>query len=366
MAKEQPGISDLDGRMAPLAGSETPLKWACPDKAPFRLSGFPWYQEDGMFRRLPADPDGNLRDAVDRLADCTAGGQVAFRSDTRHVAIRVELAGPADMNHMPATGQCGFDLYLGGPFGQRFHNCSKYDHRKSSYEVLLYEHQEAVTRNFTLNFPLYSGVKRLEIGLTPEARLAPPLPWSTEGRIVVYGTSITQGGCASRPGMAYTNILSRALNVEIINLGFSGNGRGDPEVIEMMADVPHPELLVLDYEANSGGYEPFRETLPRALRILRNRHKQVPILLVSRIPYAKETSHPDARQARERNRSMQAGLVEELRRDGDQKIHFLDGTMLLGRDFDECTVDGAHPTDLGFMRMARGLELTVKHILRVK
>lgn len=363
MDKEQRRTSDLDWRMAPLKAHDMELRWIRPDSPPFRLAGFPWYGGDGVFRRLPVAPPRAFRPEVDHLANCTAGGQVGFRSDSTHIAIQVDLAGPADMTHMPATGQCGFDLYTGEPFAQRFHNSSKYDHRETSYEILLFEHTDGKMRDFTLNFPLYQGVERLLIGLTPEAHLKPPSPWSTNGRTVVYGTSITQGGCASRPGMAYTNILSRALNTEIVNLGFSGSGRGEPEVMEVVAEVPDPQLFVLDYEANSGGHETFSRSLPEAVNILRAARPTVPILIVSRIPYARDLSHQDARAGRERNRAMQAQLVEGRRRDGDRHIHFVDGSTLLGPDFDECTVDGVHPNDLGFMRMARGLEPALRNIL---
>ena len=159
-----------------------------------------------------------------------------------------------------------------------------------------------------------------------EAHIAAPLPWSAGGRVVVYGTSITQDGCSSRPGMAITNILSRALNVEVINLGFSRNGRGEPDVIRIIADVPDPQLSVLDYEANST--EALQKTLPDAIRILRDRHSRVPILVVSRIAFAGDATHRDSLQARERCRDMHAELVADVCRNGDDGIHFLDGSVL--------------------------------------
>ncbi len=338
------------------------MRWHEPSGSPFRLTGFPWHKQDAVYRRLPIRPSGELPAAVNELANCTAGGQVAFRSDSRRVAIRVQLAGRANMNHMPATGQCGFDLYVGPPLAQRFHRVAKYDIAQSAYELLLFEHPDAVERNFTLNFPLYQGVKQLQIGLAPEAHIAPPFPWADGGRIVIYGTSVTQGGCASRPGMAYTNILSRALNMEVINLGFSGNGQAQPEVIRLVADVPSPRLLALDYEANCE--DRLADTLPEALRILRDRHRDIPILVVSRIAFSTDLTHGERLRAREANRELQANLVGGLKRGGDSHIHFLDGSVLLGSDFDECTVDGVHPNDLGFMRMARSLETTIRAIIR--
>jgi lysophospholipase L1-like esterase len=165
--------------------------------------------------------------------------------------------------------------------------------------------------------------------------------------------------------MAYTNVLSRALNAEFINLGFSGSGRGEQEVIEVVAGVQEPRLFVLDYEANSGGHESFSRSLPQAVDMLRQRHPTVPILIVSRIPYARDVSHRDQAEERDRNREMQARLVEKQRREGDANIHFYDGADLLGPDFHECTVDGVHPNDLGFMRMARHLEPTLRRILNL-
>ena len=172
---------------------------------------------------------------------------------------------------------------------------------------------------------------------------------------MTYGTAITQGGCASRPGLLYSNIISRALNREVINLGFSGNGCGDPEVIQLMAAIPDPGLLVLDYEANAGPYETYRQTLQAAIARLRVAHPTVPLLVLSRIPFASEFTHAVGCAARQKRCRMQRDLVACLRRQGDRHLHFFDGANLLGTDADECTVDGVHPNDLGFMRMARGL-----------
>ena len=341
--------------MRPLAGSSVPLLWREAFAPPFRLSGFPWFGRDKVYRRLPVLPPGQIHDAVSALADCTAGGQVSFQSDTRHLAIRVKLSGPANMNHMPATGQCGFDLYVGEPGAQRYFNTARYDIRETGYEVELFEHQEPALRTFTLNFPLYQGVKEVQIGLSPEACVQAPPAWSDERPIIIYGTSITQGGCASRPGLAFTNIASRALNREVINLGFSGNGCGHPEVLRLMAGIPRPGLWVLDYDANAGSQDALRKSLTIALEILRAARTDVPILVVSRIVWARDFSHAESARNREIRAEIQREAVAAARAVGDSLIHFLDGGLLLGPDADECTVDGVHPNDLGFMQIARAL-----------
>ncbi len=355
----------MSGEAGPAAGNqsaEQSLCWHSPEVPPFRLAGFPWHEREGLFRRLPANAYGTVPAAVDELANCTAGGQVSFRSDAGKIAVRVELAGPADMVHMPATGQCGFDLYVGDPPALRYHSTSIFGPAQTAYEALLFEHPERRMRTFVLNFPLYRGVRRALVGVSPDARVKPPFPWSSSGRIVIYGTSITQGGCASRPGMAPTNILSRRLNVEVVNLGFSGSGKGEPEVIGFVAAVPDPLLFVLDYEANA--VDGLERTLPEALRILRTRHPNVPLLVVSRIAFARDATHRDSFESREASRDRQVELVADFGKRWGGRVHFLDGSTLLGTDYDECTVDGVHPNDLGFLRIARGMEAAIRDILK--
>lgn len=357
-------VTELDKDMALPQGSAAPLSWFEPGDPPFRLTGFPWFNRDRRFRRLPLQPPAPIRSAVSELADCTAGGQVAFQSNATRLVVKVELAGPYYMYHMPSTGQCGFDLYLGEPFAQRYHSTTRFDVKETAYEVELFSHPESTWRTFTLNFPLYQGVKRFQVGLNPGARVRRPPAWSEDRPIVIYGTSITQGGCASRPGLAYTNIISRALNRPVINLGFSGNGCGEPEVIQLVAGLRNPGLLVLDYEGNAGAFEAYRQTLPAAIALLRAAHPVTPLLVLSRIVFAREYAHAEAGPAREKRMRMQRELVRRLRAQGDGNLYFHNGATLLGPDADECTVDGVHPNDLGFMRMARRLAPLMKRLAR--
>jgi len=229
--------------------------------------------------------------------------------------------------------------------------------------VVLLDLSTANLRNVTLNFPLYRGVEQVSVGLERGARIEPPPPYADDRPVVVYGTSITQGGCAARPGMAYTNILSRRLNRPFVNLGFSGSGRGEPEVARCVAAVPNPALFLLDYEANAWADRQLERTLPGFIDILRERHAETPILVVSKIRYPRELLEPDVLQGAADRRAFQRDLVDQRRAAGDANVHFLDGAGLLGDDFDECTVDGSHPTTLGFWRMARGLEPALRRIL---
>ncbi|RKN85580.1 SGNH/GDSL hydrolase family protein [Paenibacillus ginsengarvi] len=354
----------LDPNMKLEQTGELGLKWLSPKERPFRLSGFPWFHQDGVYRRMPVQPKHELPPAVNQLANSTAGGQIAFRTDSPRLAIRVELTGKANMYHMPATGQCGFDIYLGEPGDQQYFGTTRYDHTQLSYEVVLYEFPNTELRHVTLNFPLYQGVKEVSIGIAAGSRIEEPLPYRTGKKVIVYGTSITQGGCATRPGMAYTNILSRRIPLEFVNLGFSGNGRGEPEVARVLTEIEDPALLVLDYEANAVGVELMKRTLPEFIRIYREAHPGVPILVVSKIQYARERFEPALLRLRLDMKKVEMDTVEMYRSQGDANIHFFDGTALLGTDsYNECTVDGVHPTDLGFLRMADTLTPVLQELL---
>lgn len=363
MGRKDMDVKRFDRKMAPDDSPTGGLEWRHGWEEPFYLAGFPWFEKDGVYRRLPVDLPEAFPEAVDSLADCTAGGQVRFQSDTTRLAVRVRLPGPADMVHMPATGQCGFDLYIGPAGKQRYYNTAKYDLKESQYEVLLFEHKAKEMRNFALNFPLYKGVDEMRVGVEPGAEILPPPAYSVEGPIVIYGTSITQGGCASRPGSAYTNILSRRLNAEVVNLGFSGSGKGEPEVARVISLIPHPSLLVLDYDANCHGLENLRRTLPEFIRILRGAHPGTPLLVISRIPAGSEHVQEYAAETRIERLEIQRDVVQGFREEGDERLFFQEGSVLLGENWDECTVDGSHPTDLGFMRMADSLEPVFRRIL---
>ena len=347
-----PLFSQLDGEA---------ISWFDPGETPFEVSGFEWIGEDSLYRRLPVHPPWEVREAVDQLANHTAGGQIRFSSNSRRILIRVELREKSGMYHMPATGQSGFDLYVKEGEELRYFRTARFNPDSIRYEALLFESDIEKMRTFTLNFPLYNGVHWVRIGVDQSAEVEAPPAHMREGKIVVYGTSITQGGCVGRPGMAYTNILSRRLDMQFVNLGFSGNGRGEPALAHLIARIPDMRCIILDYEANAG--EGIKETLGPFVDILRESHPRVPILIVSKIRFSMamegSTNYNNWMQLKE----FQKALVRERTSAGDENIFFMDGADILGEDYDECTVDGVHPNDLGSMRMAEALQPVIESIL---
>lgn len=358
------GLGRFDQAMRPQTAQAFQYQWHDPRRAPMQIAGLAWFAREGLLRRLPAKPVHKLPEAVENLADQVPGAQIRFRSNTRLVAVQVKLRGVACNAAIPATAQCGFDLYVGPAGDQRFMSVTKYDHTRSDYENLLFERMRLPPRllDFALNFPLGMAIEAIRVGLEPGARLEAPAPFALDRPVVIYGTSITHGACASRPGMAYPSILGRRLNVDVVNLGFGGSGKGEPEVARTIAEIPRPACLVLDYEANTSGLEHLKQTLPAFIAILRAAHPEAPIVVATKIPFSQENFN-DTQPERLRCRDYQKSVVDDLRQRGDRNLHFLDVGALLGPDFAEGTVDGIHPTTLGFKLMADVFEPCLRALL---
>ena len=324
------------------------IVWHGAGEPEFRLGGLP-FRSGGNFRRLPELPEGAIPEAVDNLAWYTSGATLAFKTDSANICLRVKLFSAQLMDHMTAICRRGFDLYTGGPGNWKFCGVTRFPAQETDYSVILVRDlpREGM-REFLLEFPLYCGVDSVEIGLDSAAKVAPPTPWSGGGRVVFYGTSITQGGCASRPGMCLTSLLSRKWNREVVNLGFSGSGRGEPEVLELVASVPDPAMFVLDYVVNAGAVK-FRETLPEAIDIIRARHRETPVVLLTPMHLARELY--SSRRAEDFRTVCELMRTEAARRNasGDRNVHFVNGTVE-DPEWSDYMVDGVHLTDLGFFR----------------
>ncbi|MGG0814180.1 SGNH/GDSL hydrolase family protein [Paenibacillus alvei] len=337
--------------------------WYSPLEEPFMISGFHWFASEGRYRRLPVSTEYSIPEAVDILANHTAGGQIRFVTNSSKLFLRVTLSGTGDMYHMAATGQCGFDCYAEVDGKLHYRSTTGWNPRESEYESVLFFRDAQERRFVVLNFPLYQGVKEIQVGLKEGALVEHPPSYEDARKIIVYGTSITQGACASRPGMCYTNILSRKMNREFINFGFSGSGKGEPELAHIIASISDPACLVLDYEANSVSPELYAKTLPQFIQIYREKHPTVPILILSRLLFSYTSFDPEDVKLHQARKHMQMTFVESLHQAGDCNIHFYDGEKLLPLHAHECYVDGTHPTDLGFIQIANGLEPVLREIL---
>ena len=355
----------FDPAMAVPNKSQEGLKFIPFDTPPIRLTGFVFHEPGKTLRRFPLTQD--LPHGVEVQAYHTSGGRLDFRSNTRRLWIRVKLHESSHADHMPDTGGCGFDLYIGEPGKAAMLGGSRSKAGSDEYTSALHTFElSGKMENYTINMPLYSGVLSLEIGIDEDAQILPPAPFASEQPIIVYGTSITQGGCASRPGMAYTAILSRYFNQPVLNYGFSGSGRGEPVVAEYLTKIENPAAFILDYEPNAQA-EGIRETLETFISILRKKNPETPILVMSSVRMNREipiSGSPEI-QAPKQAASVrfQQGLIRRLRKAGDKNLYFINGGKISGKDWHEFSVDGIHQTDLGFYFIAKGLKKVLKKIL---
>lgn len=336
------------------------IRWR--DAAELAIEGRGWSDTKAPYDRLPARAEGLVRPEVWNLSRHAAGLGIRFCTDARSIAVRWTLRpGRLAMPHMPATGVSGVDLYARRD--GRWHFLAVGQPTRSPLaEATLIEGLDGRETEYRLNLPLYNAVSRVEIGLPVDAsfRAAPPVDRGAKP-IVFYGTSITQGGCASRPGMSYPAILNRKLGVPTVNLGFSGNGRIEPEVAGLLAELD-PVAFVLDCLPNNTAAE-VADRLPRFLDILRARHPDTPILLVETpgFPDAGFVSRRSVRQS-ETNGQLKR-IFDERTAAGDRALIYVPAGDLLGTD-GEATVDGVHPTDLGFLRIADALEPHLRRVLK--
>lgn len=343
-------------------------------KKPFSVEGFGWLDKYPEFHRLPL---GLTKDEVNEgalyLATNTAGGAVRFRTDSRVIALRAELVNSADMNHMPRLGSAGFDLYHGAGTNKLFFSSAPPERDQKILELVMVNfganEETPKLYDWTLNMPLYGGVGKLEIGILPGSKLEAPTPHAIHDPVLFYGSSITQGGCASRPGNAYTSMLCRAVDAAQINLGFSGSGRGEPKVAELIAELKL-SCFVMDYDHNAPTAEHLAATHEPFFRTIRKKHPTLPVIFLSKCDTwtpAERLQKQEYADQQNKRRDIVYKTYENALSAGDKNVYFIDGAELFGgKDRTECTVDGCHPNDLGFYRMAQTVLPVLKKALGIR
>lgn len=335
---------------------EGKIVWYGAEKIGVRNRG--WDDVAAPYHRLPARAEGVAPPSVWSLSRQSAGLAIHFHSDSPELAARWSLTKEAlDMPHMPSTGVSGLDLYARDGDRWRWASGVRPTQQKDNQAQLAGGIPEGM-QEYLLFLPLYNGVEKLEIGIRPGSVIAKAAA-PTKRPILFYGTSITQGGCASRPGMAYPAIIGRRLDRETINLGFSGNGKMEAEMADFIAELD-PAVFVLDCLPNMNPVM-VTERIAPFVHKLREKHPDTPILLVENIIYQRtwfstgEGGHvPKNRALKER--------YETLLKEKVSGLYYLPCDDLLGDD-NLGTVDGTHPTDVGFLRQADAMEPVLRKIL---
>lgn len=304
--------------------------------------------------RLPDDIAKATSHGVHVLSKCTPGGRLRFKTNSKYVAIKMSAPEIMHHNRMPMSGLCGFDMFSGTRYVNTF--IPPLD-AKNGYE-LIYDFPTEEMRDITLHFPLYNEVSALYIGLDSTSEILPPEPYAVKLPIVYYGSSITQGASASKPSGAYQNLLSMFLNIDHINLGFSGNAKGEQIMADYIASLKM-SAFVMDYDYNAPTPEHLKKTHEHFYKTIRKAHPDIPVLMLSR-PRHYLTEEDKIRKS----------IVEETYKNAlknGENVYFIEGNTLMNDEIKDLgTVDGTHPTDLGFFSMAKKIEPVLKEMLNLR
>jgi len=308
---------------------------------------------DKVFRRMDEKTAKEINEGTHQLHSNTSGGRLRFITDSPYVAISVKMPVEQAFAHMPLTGKAGFDLYVGDRFLKMF--IPPVD-AKDGYEGI-FNFDNKKDRLITINFPLYNDVEDVYIGLANDAKFDKAPAFKSDKKVLFYGSSITQGGCASRPGLAYTNTLGRRLGFDFINLGFSGSAFGELKMADYIAGLSH-DVFVMDYDNNAPSAEFLEKTHQNFFLHYRKKCPDTPVILISapsfKFPWTSDWAP---------RREVIKHTYENAIATGDKNVYYIDGEELWGENWDSCTVDALHPNDIGFMKMAERIEKTLSSLI---
>lgn len=350
-----------------ILSAQAQLKWYNPQQADFpAIQNQGWPQEIGnTYTRLPERAHASVRTAVWDLSRNSAGLAVYFYSNAPEIKIRYAVSGSFNMPHMPSTGVSGIDMYRinsDGQWGFCFGNYSFGDTIQYSFANPGKDTYHNRGFEYRVYLPLYNSVKWMEIGIPDSSELT-FVPQSAEKPIVLYGTSIAQGACASRPAMAWGNIVQRSMGYPLINLGFSGNGQLEEEVLHFISEQD-ARLYILDCLPNltQKSDEEVTRLVIDAVKQLRKTHT-APILLVEHAGYSNAPTNSDQRNSYTRlNQASRKGF-DSLRAENIQELYYLSHDEL---NFPaDGWVDSVHPSDLGMQMQATAVEKKVREILNM-
>lgn len=336
-------------------GPSSPRQWIDAFDRCVTLRGLGWKEENlrrKNFHRLPSRPGLPVSRGVKAEMKCPAGVFLSFSTDSPSIAVRIRLRSSVHMNHMTAVGAGGAELFFRDGISWQSAAVAKPSLRGTSYEQFLVQRLLPNLREYRLYLPLYKEVEQVQLGIELPSQIQPG-PEPSCRPVVFYGTSITQGGCANTAGSDFVSHLGRILDLDMINLGFSGAGKGEPEIATLLGELK-PEMFVLDFLANAPN-ETLDHVLPAFIDILRERHPTTSVVLVGSPLFDQVQWDPEIQKLLEGRRDIAMRTYLERKEKGDQAFHFVDGNGLLAPGVAGTYVDGSHPTSHGFAIMAERL-----------
>ena len=329
------------------------------------VEGRGWTNTKSFTDRLPAKAEGVVRKPVWDLSRDSAGMCVRFVTDATNIRARWTLTESwLYLANMTAIGKSGLDLYVKTDKGWHWLGVGAPD--KQTNDVLIAKDLIPGKREYLLYLPLYNGVKSVELGIPTNAVIEQAPAWGDGERkpIVFYGTSILQGASASRPGMVHSAILQRKFNWPIINLGFSGNGKMEPELADLLAELD-AAVFVIDCLPNTVAAE-IKERVEPLVKKIRAAHPLTPIVLVEdRTMQGAFLTQGQMEWYHLKDRAELKAAYDRLQQSGETNLFYIPGEHLLGDD-GEGSTDGSHPNDLGFTRQAEIFAKVLKPFLKTE
>lgn len=313
------------------------------------------------YRRMPKEIAEKVSDGVLELHTNTAGGRIRFRTDSQKIVLLCQYPNIGSGFNLCRAAQSCFDLYADGEYcGVIYPNDMD---MTATAEPVTYRMERAFPekkmRSILIHFPSYNDVSRVAVGLEKEAEVLPAEPYRPLAPIVYYGSSITQGGCASHAGNIYQNIICRETNIDYVNLGFSGNCKAEPVMAQYLAGLDM-SVFVYDYDHNAPSLEHLEKTHEPLFKTVRAKHPNLPVVMVS----VSDDAYGEGIMAR---REAILRTYNNARAAGDQNVYFVDGRKMYEQfGLALCTVDGCHPNDIGMWCMAQKIGAVLKEILEEK
>lgn len=356
-------IEDIDKNLKNISAQDNEFDWYdVQTTSELCLHGV--FHDGVQYRRLPDDIACSVSDGVAFLSKHTAGGRVRFQTCSPSIAVRLVLTHDGVMSHMPACGSHSASVYCNGAFcGVLKPSVHDIVRAMDKQEPFVFDgvvntplKQRKTYNAITVCMPLYCGVYKMYIGVKKGYDIRPADKYTHDKPVVFYGSSITQGGCASHAGAEYIALLSNWLDFDYINLGFSGSGRAEPQIVEYLASLD-ASVFVIDYDHNAPNPEHLQATHYPLYARIREKNPQTPILFLTK-PDCDNDAHGAER------RKIIRTTYNRAKKQGDANVYFIDGKRYYGKTHrDICAVDGCHPTDLGFCKMAKTILPTLKNIL---
>ncbi len=339
------------------------IKWFNPkDSKQAIVFNQAWAEElASPYHRLPKRAKKVVRKRVWELSNNSAGLCLRFKTNAQHIKVHYKVKGDTDFPHFSMTGVRGIDLYYKseGQWLRTIDYCSL--DNPCHYDYHINNLEQGKEQEYQLYLPLYEEVLDLKIGVEEQANFEFIYPQKHIKRILAYGTSICQGACVSRAGLSWANILGRRLDCELINLGFSGNGKLEPEVLDFVSEV-EADLYILDCLPN---LEPKKDDVYQltldAVDKLRSKQPNTPIILTEHLGYANTQTNKYQNDKVVKLNSELRRAFEDLRCSGEQNLYLLRQETLA---FDDNSfVDYVHPNDYGMLLYAKAYESLIRAIL---